>query len=78
MQVERDISAEKMEGKIGRVVDVIIDESGDGPTIGRTIWDAPEIDGQVRLKTRRKLAVGDIVRCEIVEAGDYDLVAKVV
>jgi ribosomal protein S12 methylthiotransferase len=76
MQVQREISAEKMAAKVGRVVDVMVDEAGDGPTLGRTIWDAPEIDGQVRIKTRRKLGPGDVLRCEIVEAGDYDLVAK--
>jgi len=73
MELTARISAEKLEAKIGRTLDVIIDAvEGDGAT-GRSKADAPEIDGEVHLRDAGHLRQGDIVRVEIEDADEHDL-----
>jgi ribosomal protein S12 methylthiotransferase len=73
MEKTAAISAAKLEAKIGRTLDVIIDlVDGDGAT-GRSQADAPEIDGEVHLRDAAHLAAGDIVRVEIEDADAHDL-----
>ncbi|KRB85685.1 ribosomal protein S12 methylthiotransferase RimO [Sphingomonas sp. Root710] len=68
------ISAAKLEAKIGRTLDVIIDVvDGEGGATGRSKADAPDIDGEVHLRDAEKLAPGDIVRVEIEDADEHDL-----
>ncbi len=67
------ISAAKLQAKIGRTLDVIIDVvDGDGAT-GRSKADAPEIDGEVHLRDAGHLQPGDIVSVEIEDADEHDL-----
>jgi len=73
METQHRISAEKMRAKVGRTLDVIIDEVQDGGAIGRTEGDAPEIDGIVNIDVADDLQPGDIVQVEITGADDYDL-----
>ena len=73
MAVQQEISAERLQRKIGAQMDIIVDEvSGDG-AVGRTKGDAPEIDGLVYLKNTDGLAPGSVVNRQIVDADDYDL-----
>jgi ribosomal protein S12 methylthiotransferase len=73
MELTARISAEKLEAKIGRTLDVIIDAvDGDGAT-GRSKADAPEIDGEVHLRDAGHLRQGDIVQVEIEDADEHDL-----
>ncbi|MEO7170979.1 MAG: 30S ribosomal protein S12 methylthiotransferase RimO [Sphingomonas sp.] len=73
MELTARISAEKLEAKVGRTLDVIIDAvEGDGAT-GRSKADAPEIDGEVHLRDAGHLSQGDIVRVEIEDADEHDL-----
>ena len=68
------ISAAKLAAKVGRTLDVIVDEAdGEGGATGRSKADAPEIDGQVFLRDAHGLSAGDIVRVEIEDADDHDL-----
>jgi ribosomal protein S12 methylthiotransferase len=67
------ISAAKLQSKVGRTLEVIIDTvEGEGAT-GRSQADAPEIDGEVHLRDAGHLKQGDIVRVEIEEADEHDL-----
>ncbi len=77
MQLQQDISHERSEAQIGRVLDIIIDDSNGEAAVGRTKADAPEIDGLVHLENYPDLEVGDIVKAEITDADCYDLWAKV-
>ncbi|WEK00664.1 MAG: 30S ribosomal protein S12 methylthiotransferase RimO [Candidatus Sphingomonas phytovorans] len=73
MELTARISAEKLDAKVGRTLDVIIDAvEGDGAT-GRSKADAPEIDGEVHLRDAGHLSQGDIVRVEIEDADEHDL-----
>ncbi|MFC5849651.1 30S ribosomal protein S12 methylthiotransferase RimO [Deinococcus petrolearius] len=88
MEVAQRISAEKLAEKVGRVLDVIVDEfndeADDAPgtrLIGRTKGDAPGIDGQVYLYAgdfAGQVRIGDIVQARIEESDEYDLFGEVV
>ncbi|OAN97388.1 30S ribosomal protein S12 methylthiotransferase RimO [Sulfitobacter geojensis] len=73
------ISEAKLEAKVGRRMDVIVDEIDDEAATCRTKADAPEIDGNLFIDEGfDALSVGDIVTVEVEEAGEYDLWGRVV
>lgn len=73
MAHQQAISASRLQQKIGREIDVLIDEVSDEGIIGRTSADAPEIDGCIYVDTERTLKPGDIVKVRVTEADEYDL-----
>ena len=74
MRVQMDISLELNRQKIGQVLEVMVEErDGDGSYIGRTAYDAPEIDDSVIFTSDRELEPGDMVSVRIDDAFDYDL-----
>ncbi len=73
MQLQQQISAAKLQNKIGSVQQVLVDEVTDYGAIGRTYADAPEIDGVVHIETDVELNPGDMVTVKIAGADDYDL-----
>jgi ribosomal protein S12 methylthiotransferase len=44
--------------------------------LGRTYADAPEVDGQVFLKSKEPLQTGRMVRARVTDTTEYDLVAE--
>jgi ribosomal protein S12 methylthiotransferase len=74
MERAQAISAAKLAARVGKVLEVIVDEvDAEGATC-RTKADAPEIDGNLFIdEGHESLAPGDIVRVEVDEAGEYDL-----
>jgi ribosomal protein S12 methylthiotransferase len=77
MEVSQRISEAKLAAKVGRRIEVIVDEvDGDAATC-RTRGDAPEIDGNLFIdEGHEALSPGDIVTVEVDEAGEYDLWGK--
>ncbi len=73
MEKTAAISAAKLQAKIGRTLDVIIDAVDKEGATGRSQADAPEIDGEVFLRDAGHLTVGDIVPVTIEDADDHDL-----
>ncbi|MET0271053.1 MAG: 30S ribosomal protein S12 methylthiotransferase RimO [Sphingomonas sp.] len=74
MALTARISAEKLAAKVGRPLDVIIDQVDDeGGATGRSQADAPEIDGEVFLRDAHGLKIGDIVPVDIEDADEHDL-----
>ncbi len=74
MQKSQAISETKLAAKVGKVIDVIVDEIDDEGATCRTQSDAPEIDGNLFIdEGYEHLSVGDIVSVEVDEAGEYDL-----
>lgn len=73
MQLQQDISAARMEKKIGKTLPVLIDETTEEGAVGRSYADAPEIDGVVYVASAKPLAPGDIVNVKIEDAAEYDL-----
>lgn len=78
MQTQQRISAARLQKKIGRTLEVLIDDVDEDGAIGRTYADAPEIDGVVYLNEEFKVAVGERVMVTIENADEYDLWGSVV
>ena len=75
MEHQARISAARLQDKIGRTIDVLIDAvDADGP-IGRSASDAPEIDGVVYIDDAPGLKPGDKVRVVVTDADEHDLYA---
>ncbi|WP_129792523.1 30S ribosomal protein S12 methylthiotransferase RimO [Sphingosinicella sp. CPCC 101087] len=69
-----EISAAKLQAKIGRTIDVIVDVvDEEGGATGRSKADAPEIDGQVFLRDVHGASAGDILSVEVEDADEHDL-----
>lgn len=77
MQVQAEISRNKLKGKIGSHQTVIIDEVGAEGIIARSQSDAPEIDGLVYLPADNTIQVGSLVDVEITDSDDYDLYGEI-
>ncbi len=80
METQRAISGRRLAARVGRTVDVLVDAvDGDG-AVGRTRWDAPEVDGVVFVGGvgATDLEPGDVVRVRIDEADETDLWGTVV
>ncbi|WP_065355610.1 30S ribosomal protein S12 methylthiotransferase RimO [Kluyvera georgiana] len=73
MQLQQQISAERLQEKVGREILVMIDEVDEEGAIGRSMADAPEIDGAVYLNGETKVKPGDVVRVKVENADEYDL-----
>ena len=77
MRRQLEISLENNRDLVGFTLEVIIDEEDeDGSYIGRSRYDAPEIDNSVLINTSKKHVPGDIINVRIVDAFDYDLVGE--
>ena len=75
MQLQQEISAERLKQKIGRTLDVIVDEIDDEGIIGRTKADAPEVDGLVYIEnlSGTPVKVGEVIKVTITHSDEYDL-----
>ena len=84
MKVQKQISLEKQENKIGKTYKVLVEDiSFDGKYfVGRTMQDVPEEDGLVYIKDAQNYKQEDIlnhfVECKIEEVSEYDLIGKIV
>jgi ribosomal protein S12 methylthiotransferase len=82
MAVAEDVSARKLQRRIGATMQVLVDSApalGRKGGVGRSYADAPEIDGTVRLlppeKISRTLKVGEFTKARIVATEGHDLIA---
>jgi ribosomal protein S12 methylthiotransferase len=73
MALQQEISAAKLQTKIGRTIEILIDEVDEDGAVGRSSADAPEIDGKVFLEGVTGLHPGDFVEAEVTAADEYDL-----
>jgi ribosomal protein S12 methylthiotransferase len=78
MQTQQEISRSVLAERVGREIDVLIDAIEDDEAVGRSAWDAPEIDGNVFLPDAAVLKPGVMVRARVLGAEDYDLVAETI
>ena len=76
MDVQADISAEKLKARRGTEMTVLIDDADGRRAMGRTYADAPEIDGIVHIAQGAGLRQGDFVKVKITRSDDYDLWGK--
>ncbi|MDD2724304.1 MAG: 30S ribosomal protein S12 methylthiotransferase RimO [Methylovulum sp.] len=78
MAHQADISAERLQQRVGRIETVLVDEVVEEGAVARSRADAPEIDGQVFIDGATHLKVGEFVQVELEEADDYDMWARLV
>jgi ribosomal protein S12 methylthiotransferase len=80
MAKAEEISTNRLAKKIGKRVQVIIDRVDDSGGIGRTIGDAPEIDGLVRVlppsKPSKRYRAGEIIKATVISSQGHDLIAE--
>ena len=78
MDMQMTIAAEKNEEKIGTVTEVIIEGWDDYIKcyFGRTVYDAPEVDGKIFFMAKKPLKIGDFVKVRINDCLDYDLLGE--
>lgn len=73
MATQQAISADKLQRKKGQTIEVIIDEVSPDGALGRSMGDAPEIDGLVHLPGARDLKPGDVIQGQVTRSDEYDL-----
>ena len=78
MAVQAEISAAKLQRKIGRTIKVLVDEAGASGAVARSAADAPEIDGVVHIANGQLLKSGQFVDVLIEAADEHDLHARLV
>ena len=79
MEKAQAISEAKLAAKVGRHLQVIVDEVDEDGATCRTMADAPEIDGNLFIdEDFATLSPGDIVTVEVEEAGEYDLWGRLI
>jgi len=76
MELQKKVSFKKKKEKIGKILDVIIEGYLEQGMIGRSQYEAPEIDGVIYLEGN-SVKIGEIVPVEIIAATEYDLVGRV-
>jgi ribosomal protein S12 methylthiotransferase len=76
MEVQAEISEARLAVKVGREIEVIIDEIGEHGALARSHADAPEIDGVVIIDEPGDWRVGDIVRVRVNASDEHDLYAE--
>ena len=78
MMLQQAISAELMQARIGEECEVLVEGlDEDGVPVGRSILEAPESDGCIRLNSARTLTPGEYVMARVIGADAYDLTAEV-
>ena len=76
MALQEKISAERLRRKVGKFLNVLVDEVNGNRALARSAADAPEIDGLVYVAKARGLAVGDFARVRVVKSDAHDLWAE--
>ncbi|HET6586213.1 MAG TPA: 30S ribosomal protein S12 methylthiotransferase RimO [Oleiagrimonas sp.] len=76
MAVQAEVSAARLQRKVGQTLDVLVDEAGADGAVARSSADAPEIDGTVRIRDGQDLKAGQFARVVVESAGTHDLAAR--
>jgi len=79
MEIQSQISWELNQAKIGQEFKVVIDRKEGNYFVGRTEYDSPDVDNEVRIDaTKTYLKTGEFARIKVIEAEDFDLYGEVV
>ncbi len=76
MQLQSEISTERLKRKIGKTMQVLVEEVDDEGAIARSFADAPEIDGVVYINDGQELEVGQLVNVRVTHSDEHDLWAE--
>ena len=78
MERQAEISAARLQAKVGRHLQVLVDEVGEDGAVARSAADAPEIDGLVFVADAPAAQPGEFIQVEVTEADEHDLWARMV
>ena len=80
MQLQQEISREKLKGKIGSTQLVKIDGVTKNKKyyVGRSYMDVPEIDGVIFIENNKTLKLGEWIKVDVIDIKDYDLIGTVI
>ncbi len=80
MELQTDIMAKKQEAMVGKTIEIICDEYDEENElfVCRSVYDAPEIDGEVYLDKDANINIGDIAMVKVLKSDVYDLYAELV
>lgn len=78
MAIQAEISAHRLAQKIGRTIQVLVDEVDDQGAVARSHADAPEIDGLVYVQNGQSLHQGDVVTVRVTHSDEHDLWAETI
>ncbi|MEW6101067.1 MAG: MiaB/RimO family radical SAM methylthiotransferase [Candidatus Omnitrophota bacterium] len=76
MSLQQEVSRQVNKNFLGRSLEVLIDKEENGHYLGRSEYDAPEVDGLVFVSSKKKLKAGDFVSVKINDTLEYDLVGE--
>jgi ribosomal protein S12 methylthiotransferase len=76
MEVQAEISAERLDRKIGSRIKVLVDSVDADGAVARSAADAPEIDGVVHVDNGQKLRPGQFAEVDVIHADQHDLFAR--
>ncbi len=77
MEVQQEISASRLQKRVGKTLDVLIDSVTEEGIVGRSKMDAPEIDGVVHVTSKGRVLPGTIVKVNIDDSDEYDLYGSI-
>lgn len=79
LEAQMYISQKKLEGFMGREIEVVIEEDVEGEEVyvARSSQDAPEVDGVVYVNTTKKFNIGDFVTVKVIDSMEYDLIGEI-
>ena len=78
MALQEKISAQRLEQKVGKTIQVLIDEADKEGAVARSHADAPEIDGLVYIENGQSLKQGDVVTVHVTHSDEHDLWAEII
>jgi len=78
MQVQEQISRNKLQHRIGQQLTVLVDEVNDREVLARSQYDAPEVDGLVIIEDNIQVKTGEWLRVKVIDSDEHDLYAEVV
>lgn len=76
MSIQQKVSQEFNKKFLGRTLDILIDERQNDCYLGRSLYDAPEVDGLVYVNSKKALEPGDFEKVKITDTLEYDLVGE--
>lgn len=81
MELQSQISADRLKDRLGQTLPVLIDEIEDNVIIARSYGEAPEVDGVVVIPLEapiEELSVGDFIEVTLVNSDDHDLFGEII
>ena len=76
LEFQEDISTQRLERKIDRTIQVLVEEADEEGAVARSQGDAPEIDGLVYISDGQDLEVGEFADVVVTDCDVHDLYAR--